>query len=78
MCVSKINRLYESKLRKQTAKGKLVSKIMSYNFIYELGMYLGKKHNMNLATLYLFKYVLSELNNLKLRVQNNENIISHP
>lgn len=43
---------------------------MSYNFIYELGIYLGKKHNMNLASLYLFKYSLSELNNLKIRAQN--------
>ena len=43
---------------------------MSYNFIYELGMYLGKKHSTNLASLYLFKYSLSELNSLKIRAQS--------
>lgn len=33
-------------------------------------MYLGKKHNSNLASLYLFKYCLSELNAFKLKAQN--------
>lgn len=47
-----------------------MSKVMSYNFINEVGLYLAKKINFNLASLYLFKYALSELNSFKARVRN--------
>lgn len=75
---SKVNELNDSKLRKETAKGKYVSKIMSYNFIYELGMYLAKKQNFNLSSLYLFKYAFSELSALKNKATNRQNMIDHP
>lgn len=59
----------ESQLRKRTAKGQHYSFIMSYNFIYDVAIYLGKKNNSNLATLYLLKYVLSELSIVKKRAE---------
>lgn len=43
-----------------------------------MGLYLAKKINYNLASLYLFKYALSELNSFKARVRNQENVINHP
>lgn len=72
------NELTESQLRKETAKGKYMSKIMSYNFINEVGLYLAKKSNFNLASLYLFKYAFSELSAFKARVKASENVINHP
>lgn len=52
-----------------------MSKVMSYNFIYEVGVILAKKMSVNLASLYLFKYCLSELNLIKSRISNGQNII---
>jgi hypothetical protein len=55
-----------------------MNKIMSYNFINEVGLYLAKKINYNLASLYLFKYAFSELSSFKARVRSEENVINHP
>lgn len=55
------NELTESHLRKETAKGKYMSRVMSFNFVNEVGLYLAKKSNINLASLYLFKFAYSEL-----------------
>lgn len=38
---------------------------MSFNFISEVAIYLGKKNSSNLATLYLLKYCLSEVSQLR-------------
>lgn len=75
--VEKANHLTESQLRKRTAKGQYLSYIMSYNFIYELAMSLGKRNKNNLATLYLLKHCLAELANLKKKVEQRENVIFH-
>ena len=55
-----------------------MSKLMSYNFIYDVGVILAKKMSLNLASLYLFKYCLSELSQLKNKISNGQNIIEHP
>lgn len=47
-----------------------MSKIFSYNFIYDVGVILANKMSLNLASLYLFKYCLSELNQFKTRISN--------
>lgn len=67
--VEKNAHVFESQLRKRTAKGQHYSYIMSYNFIYDVAIYLGKKNNSNLATLYLLKYVLAELSQVKKMVE---------
>lgn len=54
-----------------------MSKVMSYNFIYEVGVILAKKMSLNLASLYLFKYCLSELYLIKTKLSNGQNIIEH-
>lgn len=51
---------------------------MSYNFIYDVALYLGKKKNSNLATLYLLKYCLAELNQVKKNAEQRQNVIGHP
>jgi len=51
---------------------------MSYNFISEVAIYLGKKNNSNLATLYLLKYCLSEVNRIKGSAEQRNNVINHP
>ena len=76
--IEKNSHVIESQLRKRTAKGQHYSHIMSYNFIYDVAVYLGKKKNSNLATLYLLKYVLAELSQLKKMVEQRQNIIDHP
>lgn len=69
----------ESQLRRYTAKGQYFSFLMSYNFLYDLGVHLAKKSPNNLASLYLFKYVFAEINIIKGRVQQRENVINnHP
>jgi len=68
----------ESQLRRRTAKGQYYSYIMSYNFISEVAIYLGKKNNSNLATLYLLKYCLSEVNRIKGSAEQRNNVINHP
>ena len=68
----------ESQLRKTTAKGQHYSFIMSFNFIHEVAIFLGKKNNSNLATLYLLKYCLSELSQVKQLVEQRQNVINHP
>lgn len=75
--VSHKNELTDSHLRKETAKGKFMSRVMSYNFISEVGLYLAKKANFNLASLYLFKYAFSELSAFKGRARAKENVINH-
>jgi hypothetical protein len=55
-----------------------MNKVMSYNFIYDVGVILAKKMSLNLASLYLFKYCLSELNMIKTRLSNGQNIVEHP
>lgn len=75
--VGKINEMTESGLRKETVKGQYISYIMSYHFLQELGMFLARKQNNNLATLYLFKYCYSELAALKNLVVNRVNVINH-
>jgi hypothetical protein len=67
----------ESKLRKDTVKGKYLSYIMSYSFLYDIGIYLAKKKNTNLASLYLFKYCFSEISALKTLLANRVNVINH-
>ena len=76
--VSHRNELTESQLRKETVKGRFMNKVMSYNFINEVGLYLAKKSNFNLASLYLFKYAYSELSAFKARAKAQENVINHP
>lgn len=78
MNIDKNNQVLESQLRKRTAKGQHYSYIMSYHFIKDVAIYLGKKNNSNLATLYLLKYCLSELSQVKKLVQEGNNIINHP
>ena len=51
---------------------------MSFNFIHEVAIYLGKKNNSNLASLYLLKYCLSELTQVKRLAEQRQNIINHP
>lgn len=50
---------------------------MSYNFIYEVGIYLAKKNSTNLASLYLFKYAFAEMNTIKQKAANRQNVIGH-
>ena len=78
LAVEKSNHAKESQLRKRTAKGQYLSYLMSYNFIYEVAVYLGKKNTSNLATLYLLKYCIAELNRIKREVSQNVNVVSHP
>lgn len=54
--VMKSTTISESKLRLQTAKGKLLNFLMKFSFIFDLAAYLRKKDAYNLATLYLLKY----------------------
>lgn len=54
-----------------------MSKVMSYNFINEVGLYLAKKSNYNLASLYLFKFAFAELSAFKGRARAKENVIGH-
>ena len=63
--VSRANDISESQLRRRTAKGQYVSYVMSFKFISDFAVYLGKKNSSNLATLYLLKYCLSELSRVK-------------
>ena len=65
-------------MRKNTAKGQYFSLIMSYNFISELAIYLGKKNSANLATLYLLKYTLSELSMVRKGAEQRQNLVNHP
>lgn len=51
---------------------------MSYNFVNEVGLYLAKKSNFNLASLYLFKFAYSELAAFRERAKRQENVINHP
>lgn len=44
----------------------------------EVAIYLGKKNNSNLATLYLLKYVLAEMNQFKKLASERQNVIGHP
>ena len=76
--VEKSSHLFESQMRRNTAKGQYMSLIMSYNFISELAIYLGKKNSANLATLYLLKYVLSELQAVRKSAEQRQNLINHP
>lgn len=55
-----------------------MSRVMSYNFVNEVGLYLAKKSNFNLASLYLFKFAFSELAAFKARAKALENVINHP
>ena len=75
--VGKINEMTESVLRKETVKGQYISYIMSFHFIQEVGLFLARKQNNNLATLYLIKYCYSELAALKNLVVNRVNVINH-
>lgn len=50
---------------------------MSFNFVYEIAVSLGKQNSSNLATLYLLKYCLSELARVRKEVEGRENIIRH-
>jgi serine/threonine protein kinase len=63
--VERTSQLSESQLRRRTPKGQYYSYIMSFNFISEVAIYLGKKNNSNLASLYLLKYTLAEANRVK-------------
>lgn len=76
--VKRRNELTESHLRKETAKGKFMSRVMSFNFVNEVGLYLAKKSNFNLASLYLFKFAYSELALFRERAKKGENVINHP
>lgn len=58
-------------------KGQYFSYLMSFNFIYEVAVYLGKKNSSNLATLYMLKYVLSEMNRVKRELELRQNVIGH-
>ena len=51
---------------------------MSFNFMSEVAIYLGKKNNSNLATLYLLKYVLAEMSQFKKMASERQNVIGHP
>lgn len=73
----KVNEMTESKLRKDTVKGTYFSYVMSYSFLFDLGLYLAKKKNTNLASLYLFKYCFSEISALKNLLNNRVNVINH-
>ncbi|MCB0369724.1 MAG: hypothetical protein KDD45_09860 [Bdellovibrionales bacterium] len=72
------NQLTESQLRKSTAKGQYFSLLMSFNFIQEVAIYLGKKNSSNLATLYLLKYCLAELSRVRKEAEQRQNVINHP
>jgi hypothetical protein len=50
---------------------------MSFNFIYEMAMSLGKRNPANFATLYLLKHCLSELARVRKEVEQRQNIIGH-
>lgn len=52
-------------MRRRTAKGQYFSYVMSFNFIYEVAMSLAKRNSSNLGTLYLLKYCLSELSQVR-------------
>lgn len=66
--ITKLNALSQSQLRKLTAKGKYFSMIVSYNFLFDIAENLVKRQNNNLASLYLLKYCLSDLNTTKSRI----------
>ena len=51
---------------------------MSFKFISDFAIYLGKKNSSNLASLYLLKYCLSELSRVKREVDERSNVIGHP
>jgi hypothetical protein len=51
---------------------------MSFKFISDFAIYLGKKNQANLATLYLLKYCVAELNRIKREGEQKQNLINHP
>jgi hypothetical protein len=50
---------------------------MSFNFISEVAIYLGKKNNSNLASLYLLKFVLAEVHRVRKEAEQRQNVINH-
>lgn len=56
---------FESELVKNTVKGKMMNEIVKYSFLRDLAIILSKYDPYNLATLYIFKYNLGELADLR-------------
>jgi hypothetical protein len=55
-----------------------MSFIMSYNFIKDVALSLGRMQSNNYSTLYLLKYCYSEMTALKKLIVNKVNVINHP
>lgn len=69
---------YESSLVRSTVKGQIMSMILKFSFLKDLGVIFAKYDQFNLASLYIFKYNLGELARLRHLYNNRENILGHP
>lgn len=54
-----------------------MNEIVKYSFLRDLAIILSKYDPYNLATLYIFKYNLGELSDLRKKYENKMNIINH-
>ena len=55
----------ESELSKRSAKGMISTEILKYNFLIEFGNKLTHLDCYNLASLYIYKHALGELEDLR-------------
>ena len=69
---------FEAQLMKNSAKGALINKIMSYNFLFDLAGYFAKRERYNPTALLMIKYNVGELHAMRDELQKGTNIIGHP
>ena len=51
---------------------------MQYNFLYDLAMLFCRFDQFNITSLYMLKYNLGQLVDLRKRLVMKENVINHP
>lgn len=57
--------ILESQLMRNSAKGMISSEILKYNFLIEFGTQLANMDNYNLASLYIYKHALGEMEDMR-------------
>lgn len=69
--------ILESELSKKSAKGAMSNEILKYNFLIGFGNKLAKQDPYNLASLYIYKHALGEMEDLREKLASRQNVINH-